>query len=73
MGESVEPRLDFIAEFTLKTLRLKPDKWSRMIISDEQRSFLMGFIETGQYHHQSFCKSVLNCFLFIQSILDNHF
>lgn len=48
MGESVEPRLDFIAEFTLKTLRLKPDKWSRMIISDEQRSFLMGFIETGQ-------------------------
>ena len=48
MGESVEPRLDFIAEFTLKTLRLKPDKWQRMIISDEQRSFLMGFIETGQ-------------------------
>ena len=47
MGESSEPRIDFIAEFTLKSLRLKPDKWARMTVSDEQRSFITSFIERG--------------------------
>ena len=36
MGESSDPRLDFIQDFTLKSLRLKPDKWARMVVSDEQ-------------------------------------
>jgi dynein heavy chain len=45
MGESSEPRVDFIQDFTLKSLRLKPDKWARMMVSDEQRTFIMGFIE----------------------------
>ena len=43
--ESRDPLLDWIAEFTCRTLRLKPDKWSRMMVSDEQRSFLTTFIE----------------------------
>ena len=47
MGESSEARIDFIAEFTLKSLRLKPDKWARMTVSDEQRSFITSFIERG--------------------------
>ena len=39
MGESSDPRLDFIQDFTLKSLRLKPDKWARMVVSDEQVTF----------------------------------
>ena len=45
MGESSDPRSDFIQDFTLKSLRLKPDKWTRMLVSDEQRTFLANFIE----------------------------
>jgi hypothetical protein len=26
-------------------LRLKPDKWARMVVSDEQRNFINNFIE----------------------------
>ena len=48
MGESCEPRVDFIAEFTLKSLRLKPDKWARLMVSDEQRNFVTSFIERGK-------------------------
>ena len=43
-----DPRLDFIQDFTLKALRLKPDKWARMTISDEQRSYVTHFIERPQ-------------------------
>jgi hypothetical protein len=32
-------------EFTLKSLRLKPDKWARMVVSDEQRNFINNFID----------------------------
>ena len=45
MGESSDPRQDFIQDFTLKSLRLKPDKWTRMLVSDEQRTFLANFTE----------------------------
>lgn len=47
MGESSEPRMDFIQEYTLKTLRLKQDKWYRMTISDDQRSHIVNFVERG--------------------------
>ena len=43
-----DPRLDFLQELTLKCLRLKPDKWARMIVSDEQRCFIQSFIEKGK-------------------------
>ena len=49
-GESETPvvaddRMDFIQDFTLKALRVKPDKWVRMMISDEQRTFLTTFLD----------------------------
>jgi len=47
MGESSDPRYDFLQDFTLKSLRLKPDKWSRMLVSDEQRTFITNFVERG--------------------------
>ena len=34
-----------IQDFTLKSLRLKPDKWVRMMVSDEQRNFITNFVE----------------------------
>jgi len=40
-----DPRIDFIQDVTLKALRLKPDKWARMTISDEQRNYINHFIE----------------------------
>ena len=38
-------RVDFIKEVSLRSLRIKSEKWDRLMISDEQRSFIMGFIE----------------------------
>ena len=55
MGESCEPRVDFISEFTLKSLRLKPDKWARLMVSDEQRNFVTSFIERGMVRLINFC------------------
>ena len=43
-----DDRLDFIQDFTLKSLRLKPDKWHRLMISDDSRNFLQRYIETNQ-------------------------
>ncbi len=40
-----DPRIEFLQEYTIKTLRLKPDKWSRMVVSDEQRTFVANFID----------------------------
>ncbi len=41
-------RMEFIQDYTLKSLRLKPDKWNKLIISDEQRTFINNFIERGK-------------------------
>ena len=40
-------RLQFIRDYTLKTLRLKNDKWSKLWASDEQRQFVINFVEKG--------------------------
>ena len=49
MNESVEkitdPRVDIIREFCLRSLRVKSEKWDRLMISDEQRSHIMCFVE----------------------------
>ena len=42
---TADERIDFIRELTLKSLRVKPDKWDRMYISDEQRHFIHSFVE----------------------------
>ena len=43
-----DPRMEFIADFTCKSLRLKSDKWSRMILSDEVRIFISKFFDKGK-------------------------
>jgi hypothetical protein len=41
-------RLVFIRDYTLKSLRLKPDKWTKLCVSEEQKMFLRSFVELGQ-------------------------
>ena len=48
--EKRDPRLEFIQETVLRSLRVKPEKWARLLISDEQRNFINKFIEN--YHPQ---------------------
>ena len=45
--EVKDPRMDFIQDYTLRSLRLKPDKWQRMVVSNEQMAFITGFVENG--------------------------
>ena len=40
-----DPRYLYLQDVTLKSLRLKPDKWSRMLVSDEQRTYITNFVE----------------------------
>ena len=40
-------RLAFIEDYTLKSLRLKTEKWNKLVISDDQRGFLHSFVDQG--------------------------
>ena len=43
-----DKRVDFIREYTLTSMRLKQDKWNKIIISDEQRNYLMSFVDKAE-------------------------
>ena len=40
-------RISFIKDFTLKSLRVKPDKWNKLCNSDEQKYYLAEFVAGG--------------------------
>ena len=40
-----DPVLDFLQKFTLGSMRLKPDKWHRLLISDEMRNYITNFVD----------------------------
>lgn len=42
LGDS---RVEFIADFVLKTMKLKPDKWAKMYSLDENKMLFMEFFE----------------------------
>ena len=46
-GGQKDPVLDFLQKFTLGSMRLKPDKWHRLVVSDEQRNYITNFVERG--------------------------
>ena len=59
MEGSRDPRMEYLMDYTLRTLRLKPDKWSRMLVSDEQRTFVNAFIDRpGPQVNSFFCRTV---------------
>ena len=39
-------RMEFLKEYTISSLKLKKEKWKKIIVSDEQREYLTNFIET---------------------------
>ena len=43
--DSGDLRIDFVAEYVLKTFKLKPDKWSKLINNEENKQMLMEFFE----------------------------
>ena len=47
-GGQKDPVLDFLQKFTLGSLRLKPDKWHRLVVSDEQRNYIINFMERNE-------------------------
>ena len=48
MLKPVLSRLAFIEDYTLKSLRLKNEKWKKLVISDYQRGFLHSFVDQGR-------------------------
>ena len=59
MEGSRDPRMEYLMDYTLRTLRLKPDKWSRMLVSDEQRTFVNAFIDRpGPQVNSFFCLKI---------------
>ena len=41
-------RLDFIADYVLKTLKLKQDKWQKCVSNEENRQVLQEFLDRGE-------------------------
>ena len=80
MLKPVLPRLAFIEDYTLKSLRLKNEKWNKLIISDDQRGFLHSFVDQGRRDYDfwrvmciwtqickvdfTFCESLLSLFVY---------
>ena len=42
-------RMDFVQDYTLKSLRLKQDKWNKLVVADSQREYIISFIERGEH------------------------
>lgn len=40
-----DTRVEFIAEYVLKTMKVKPDKWTKMYNVDENKQMIMEFFE----------------------------
>ena len=38
--EKRDCRVEFLQDFTLKSMRLKIDKWNKIVVHDEQRQYL---------------------------------
>lgn len=51
-------RVIFIRDYTLKSLRLKQDKWNKLVLSDEQRCLLNNFIEKGLIDTLKICRKI---------------
>ena len=43
-------RFEFISEYVLKTMKLKPDKWAKLVGNDEYRQYLMDFFEKQEHN-----------------------
>ena len=39
-------RMEFLKDYTLSSMKLKKEKWKKIIVSDEQREYITNFIES---------------------------
>ena len=46
--EDVDPRLDFLSDYISKSLRVKLEKWQKMMTSSDTRTIIMDFIDKDQ-------------------------
>ena len=44
-AEFSDPRFDYISEYILKTFKLKPDKWSKLLGSEEYKQVIIDFFD----------------------------
>lgn len=44
-GEGPDPRFEFMGSFVQKTLKLKPEKWSRLTTIEEHKAVLKEFLD----------------------------
>ena len=44
-AEDVDPRLDFLSDYVSKSLRVKLEKWQKMMSSPDTRQVVMDFID----------------------------
>lgn len=49
MGDTGDTRLDFIQDYVLRTLKQKPDKWQKLIGSEENKQLILDFFEKQEY------------------------
>ena len=47
-SEAEDHRIEFIGTFVKKTLKLKPEKWSRMLATEEHKTVVIKFLERAQ-------------------------
>ena len=38
--------MEFLKDYTLSSMKLKKEKWKKIIVSDEQREYITNFIES---------------------------
>lgn len=47
-GEVPDTRFEFMGSYVQKTLKLKPEKWLRLITVDEHKAILKEFLDRNQ-------------------------
>lgn len=40
-----DPRVEFIGSYVQRSLKLKPEKWSRLVVIEEQRTIINDFLD----------------------------
>ena len=48
--EADDPRFEYLAEIILKTFKLKPDKWAKLLGNDEHKQVIQEFFEKTDNH-----------------------
>ena len=67
--EKRDRRVEFLQEFTLKSMRLKIDKWNKIVVHDEQRQYLQVIANTFMTNLKRVDSSLKMKFVLLYSLL----